>query len=162
MIKTNIRARSRNQTKAEWPAAILLAACFLLAACEPVYVFPGGALSGTEQPPPANWEFAREVSIVQLETRPTAPYSVNIWGVGVGSNFYVASGDADSKWVHAIAADPRVRLRIGEHVYSLIARPIGIDAAEFATVLDAYVQKYDLDREENFASEAKVYRLEAR
>ena len=58
----------------------------------PVVMLPGGKLSGTVQPPPADWAFSDDVDNIQLETRPDDPYSVNLWGVGVGATFYIVSG----------------------------------------------------------------------
>ncbi len=137
-------------------------ALVVLAACEPMFVLAGGALSGIERPLPTDWDFAQGVNTVQLETRPADPYSVNVWGVGLGSNFYVAASDgADSWWTQAIEADPHVRLRIDEHVYPLAARRVD-DGIELAEVVEAYVSKYDVDPEDSFVRNAWVYRLGAR
>ena len=48
-----------------------------VAACEPIYILPGGALSGPEHPAPVNWAFAADEPAVQLETRPADPWGAN-------------------------------------------------------------------------------------
>ena len=80
-----------------------------VAACEPFYVLPGGALSDPEQPAPEDWAFANDVEVVQFEARPSDPYSVNLWGVGVGPYYYVSSSSG-ADWVGMAAEEPLVRL----------------------------------------------------
>ena len=134
----------------------------MLAACEPVFVFAGGRVGGVEEVPPADWGFAESVDTVQVETRPADPYSVNVWGVGVGARFYVAASDgADARWAQAIEADSRVRLKVGERVFPLAAERV-LDAAELNDVAAAYAAKYDTDREQSFVDAAWVYRLSPR
>ena len=101
-----------------WPVVALLFAL----GCGPLVMVPGGELSGTVKPAPSDWSFTDSVETVQLETRPEDPYSVNVWGVAAGDAFYVASGRGESAaWAKHIAADPRVRLRVGEDLYELSA-----------------------------------------
>ena len=159
-----------------WALALVVAIC--ATACEPVFIFAGGTLAGSEEPAPADWAFSRAVDTVQIETRPDDPYSVNVWGVDVGAFVYVAASDgADSRWAQAIEADPRVRLKVGDRLFALRATRIATVAAgasgaadgegeslddEMAGVIEAYVDKYDLDRDDNFVDGAWVYRLQAR
>jgi len=78
----------------------------------PMVMIPGGQLSGTVQPVPSDWSFSDEFDDVQLETRPSDPYSVNIWGVADGARFYIVSGRGlESAWAKHIDEDPNVRLR---------------------------------------------------
>ena len=156
-----------------WVLALI--ATIVATACEPMFVFAGGALSGSEEPAPENWTFSREVDTVQIETRPADPYSVNVWGVAVESFVYVAASDGgESRWAREIEADSRVRLKIGERLFALRAtRLTAVDAGdgeganeganeELARVVDAYVEKYDLDPDESFVGGAWVFRLQAR
>ena len=137
-------------------------ATLVVAGCEPTFVFAGGELSGTERPTPTDWGFTEDVGTVQIETRPTDPYSVNVWGVSVNRRFYVAASDAgDATWVQAIEAEPRVRLRVGDDIYLLLAKRTE-DTEELAEVTDAYVGKYGGDRERSFIRHAWVFRLESR
>lgn len=156
-----------------WVLALI--ATIVATACEPMFVFAGGALSGSEEPAPDNWTFSRDVDTVQIETRPSDPYSVNVWGVAVESFVYVAASDGgESRWAREIEADSRVRLKIGERLFALRAtRLTAVDAGEgegaseganeeLARVVDAYVEKYDLSPDESFVGGAWVFRLQAR
>ena len=77
-------------------AAPLAFVSLAVIACGPIWMIPGGELSGTVVPVPADWSFSDAIEIVQLETNPDDPYSVNVWGVGVGPIFYVASASESS------------------------------------------------------------------
>lgn len=136
-----------------------LIAMLVTAGCEPTFVFAGGALAGTERPMPSDWGFTEDFDTVQIETRPIDPYSVNVWGVGVDRNFYVAASDAsEATWAQAIQAEPRVRLRVGENIYPLLATRTE-DPQELARVIDAYIDKYGGERERSFIRHAWVFRL---
>ena len=142
-------------------ATLGLLALFGLLACDPLVMLPGGELSGDVQPIPSDWSFSDEVETIQLETRPDDPYSVNIWGVGVAQDFFIASGTADSAWAQNIAADDRVRLRIGDTVYEMRAVPDATPESR-ERFLAAAKTKYDFEPEPEQASEAILYRLVAR
>ncbi len=132
----------------------------LLTGCDPVFMLPGGKLSGSTAEIPADWSLLREIDTIQLETRPADPYSVNIWAIGLGQLIYVHAGANHASWVQHMEADPRVRLRVGDQIYDLLAeRVTGTD--EFAQFADAYEVKYDRrPRNENVA-EAYLFRLRA-
>ncbi|MDE0659037.1 MAG: DUF2255 family protein [Gammaproteobacteria bacterium] len=137
-------------------------AALAAAGCEPTFVFAGGELAGTEQPLPPSWDFSTDVDTVQIETRPADPYSVNVWGVSLDRHFYVAASDAENAtWARAIETEPRVRLRIGNDIYRMLATRTD-DPAELADVTDAYLDKYGGERERSFIRHAWVYRLESR
>ncbi len=96
-----------------------------LAGCsEPFIVFAGGELSGETATPPEDWSELRDEETFQLETRPDDPYSVNIWAVGIGDDAYIGTGPDGTNWTEHLAADPRVKLRVGETLYPLLARPV--------------------------------------
>lgn len=131
-----------------------------LAGCgEPLGPFAGGALSGREAPAPAVWEAVPDT--VQLEVRPTDPYSVNIWAVGVGAALYVAGEPEGKNWIAYIRADGNVRVRLGEAVYSLAATEVD-GADERAAVVAAYVAKYQEDPADglSFVANGAIFRLQ--
>ena len=128
--------------------------------CGPVFVFPGGRLSGDVAPAPADWAFTDAVDTVQLETRPADPYSVNIWGTAAGGAFYVA-GRGDSRWIQNAAADPAVRLRVDGTVYELRAVPVD-DDAELGGLLAAMKKKYDFEPDPEDRASSRAFRLEPR
>ncbi len=96
----------------------------LLACGGPILIFPGGALSGevvTE--PVTDWSFVDD-AFVDLETRPSDPYSVEL-------NYFVRDGrlyldPAEGRaWLDHIREDPRVRVRFGGKVYPARAVLVG-------------------------------------
>ena len=143
----------------------LFALSFLLVtiACSPMGPLPGGKLSGTVRAIPENWSAAREIQVVQIETRPDDPYSINIWGVADETNFYVGSGGGeDSAWVRHLAENTAVTLRLGTELYLLQAVRV-TDAGEQARVSALYAEKYEeFDAEGFVAEEPIVFRLDAR
>ncbi len=140
----------------------LLALSGWVLACGPLVMIPGGELSGELRPTPTDWSFTDEVDVVQLETRPDDPYSVNVWGVGMGAHFYVISGDAEkSAWAQNILADPRVRLRVGDDLYAQRAERVE-DDAEIERLIVGLKKKYDFEPEEGQRETAAVFRLVAR
>jgi len=145
--------------KKRWFAVALL----LALGCGPLVMVPGGELSGTVKPVPGDWSFTDSVETVQLETRPEDPYSVNVWGVAAGGGFYIASGRGESAaWAKHIAADPRVRVRVGNDLYELVAVRTA-DEAEMNAFLDAAKKKYeDFEPDESQRKEAILFRLEPR
>lgn len=142
----------------------LFVALVALSGCgEPLFVLPGGALSGTVMPAPTNWNFSNAFETVQLETRPDDPYSVNVWGMGSQRTFFVASGDGmESAWAQHIAADPNVRLRLGDEVYELRAvRADGkLDRRRFRAMGEHKYDDFDSAFEDLDA--VVVFRLERR
>lgn len=137
----------------------MVLACLVLAACDPVGPVAGRKLSGEVKTPPADWTEIGKAEVVQLETE--GPYSVNVWGVGLGPAFYVASAEGgETAWSKRISRDDKVRLRIGHDVFELQAVRVK-DKDELEKVKDAYRKKYDLDAEQDFP-EAIVYRLAPR
>jgi hypothetical protein len=133
-----------------------------LAGCsEPFIVFAGGELSGEVETPPQDWSELATEETFQLETRPEDPYSVNIWAVGIGRDVYIGTGPDGTNWSSHLEQDPRVLLRVGETLYPLQARPVTA-REERTRVAEAYAEKYELDRDENWLKEALVYRLDRR
>jgi hypothetical protein len=118
-------------------------------------------LSGEVQPPPDEWSVAVDAEVIQLETRLADPYSINIWGTGLGPDLYVATGGDGTTWTEFIAQDPRVRVRIGAVIYELTAVRVD-DAREQSQVAAAYVAKYALDPEDHWVSQGMVIRLDRR
>lgn len=143
---------------------VLVAVLANVIACSaPFIMLPGGELTGNLEPVPSDWAFSDATENVQLETRPSDPYSVNIWGVGVGDRFFIASGrGTESAWSQHIAEDPRVRLRIETTIFELRAVPTQ-DPADREVFLAAAKKKYDgFEPNEEDASKAILYRLEPR
>jgi len=133
----------------------------LIAGCgDPISMLPGGALKGEPTTAPADWSSLASIKTIQVELRPDDPYSHNIWGVGIGPDLYIATGAGGTRWTPFVAADPRVKVRVGTALYDLVAVPV-TDAAERARVSQAYAQKYELKPEDQKGDEL-VFRLDRR
>ena len=140
-------------------SSTLLVGFIALVGCGPIVMIPGGALSGDVTSLPDNWAFTDEVETVQLETRPSDPYSVNIWVVAVADKLYVVAGSGmETTWAQHIESDDRVRLRVGDAIYELRATQDNDEASRDAFLAGAK-QKYDFDPEGEDTDNAIVYRL---
>lgn len=164
-VAVNHEDRSEIAVRVRPLAMLALTAVLALAlGCSgPFIMVPGGALSGTVAAHPSDWAFSDATENVQLETRPSDPYSVNIWGVGVGEQFFIASGRGlEAAWAQHIADNSNVRLRIEDTIYELSAVQTQAEADRTA-FLAAAKKKYDnFEPDEEEASNATLYRLEAR
>lgn len=141
---------------------LLLTLSTLLAGCdEPFIVMAGGALTGETDDPPLDWTPLNEVEVVQLETRPEDPYSVNVWMIARGKNIYVATGTGETRWTRNIAENPDVRLRVDGKIYALEATRV-TDETEKIDIGNEYVKKYGVDDDDNWVDEGQLYRLDRR
>ena len=123
--------------------ALLASAALVLVACGgPLGWIPGGRLDGEVAAAPVeDWSFTRELQKIQVETKPVAPYSVNVACVAKGPNLWITAGSRSSEWAQNLLADPRVRVRVGEKIYELRAVQL-TDPAEVRLVLSLYEEKY--------------------
>lgn len=138
--------------------AIILAT--LLVSCgEPLSMIPGGQLSGEVKAAPPSWADVPET--IQVETRLSDPYSINIWGVGIGQHLYIATSDSGTTWSDFIDADSNIRARVGSSLHELNATSI-TDPAERGSVIAAYVSKYELDKDDNWVEAGLIFRLDRR
>ena len=127
-----------------------LLGCLLCTGCAPFLVFPGGELQGTLNAGVIDdWSHSDGVEFVQLETRPDHPYSVQVYGVGAGTAFYIASqgwrgalgSTSRARWIDHLASDPRIRLRVRGVLYELTAIRVE-DDAEVKLARQLFLDKY--------------------
>jgi len=140
-------------------ATLILTSITLLSACSAYIPLGSGALSGTVTPTPENWTSLNEVKIIQVETLPEDPYSVNLWVVGIGSALYIHSGNKRTKWVEHIQTNPNVRLKNSEKIYELKASQV-TSADEYAKFSEVYAAKYGNPPRNDNIAEVYIYRLE--
>ena len=139
---------------------LILFSASLSGCAEPFIVLAGGELSGEVVDPPIDWyEFDEE--IIQLETQPDDPYSINIWMVAVGPDLYVATGDDPTNWSEHIDRNPDVRVRIRGTIYELEATRVE-DREEKLRIGMEYVRKYDVDEDDNWVQNGQLFRLDRR
>jgi len=132
-----------------------------LVGCGEYLPMSSGALTGKVTPLPKSWSDVAAAEIIQLETNPADPYSVNLWVIGDGELLYVFAGDNHTQWVQHIEVDPRVRLQIGEAVYQLEASRV-TDAAEFERFAQAWDAKYGHRPRNESVTETWLIRLSQR
>ena len=141
---------------------LLLLVVVLAGACNgPVGLMSGGKLEGEVKPVPENWAFLGESGQMQLETKPGAPYSVNVNYTILDGTMYVNAGDTETVWVKNIAANPAVRLRIGDAIYELRAERV-TDPAEIAHFGKAWTAQSMFMRDPSQFEEVWVYRMQPR
>ena len=136
--------------------------------CAPLGPVPGGALRGeTHAGRSPDWNSLAAVHTIQLESRPSDPYSVNTWLGVVDGVLYVPSSliygpdvPTERGWVRHVQEDARVRLRIEGTVYELRAVRIE-DAATAERVRSALLEKYGVAPDEHTA-QAWIFRMDAR
>ena len=88
---------------------LLLASIFEAGCSGPFMVFPGGAISW-DTAPYDQTAVDPEVSVLQTETNPADPYSVNLGFFRIGDDIYIDPAE-DRRWYQHIKTDPRVRIR---------------------------------------------------
>ena len=104
--------------------AALLAAVFAVGCGGPFLVIPGGELSGEVVTEPVDdWSFVSD-SFVDLETRPSEPYSVELNYIVMDGKLYIDPAEG-RVWLEYIREDPRVRVRFGDRIYPLEAVLVG-------------------------------------
>jgi len=135
-----------------------LALLLTLVGCtDPLISVPGGKLNGEPTAAPASWSSVPDV--IQLETRPDDPYSVNIWALVKSGNLYLATENA--RWLAHIKADDRVRVRIDGMLYALRAEQV-TEVEEMNRLAAAYREKYEYEIESTSFASANAFRLVAR
>ena len=141
---------------------LLLFAGLLLvlgASCRaPLVLIPGGALEGTTVEAPSDWSSIEDVHVIQLETNPEKPYSVNLWVVSVDQILYVHSGNSRTTWVENMEANPRVKLQAQGAIYELVASRVE-SQDEFDRFIEAYALKYETYPRNPVIDEVYLYRL---
>ena len=79
--------------------------------------------------------------IIQIETNPETPYSVNLWIVNIDNTPHIFSGDNLSQWAENILKNDQVKLKIGENIYPLRGERV-VKAQHFEKFAKAWQKKY--------------------
>jgi hypothetical protein len=152
-------------------AKLILVGLVFFMGCGPIGPIPGGALSGElETGRVVDWSFASSIDQAQIETRPEAPHSVNTWFVAIGDRLYVPTSmilgpknPGERAWVAHVAADDRVRIRLGRRIFERRAVRVADGSSEFEEARQALESRYALDQADR-DPERKVwiFRLDSR
>ena len=92
---------------------------------------PGGHLFGDEASAPvADWTFANDVPLCQVEVDAGLPHSVNLNCMSTEGRLYLSCASCEGKrWSSAALENPSARLRVGDVVYPVTLARV-TDAAE--------------------------------
>ena len=127
------------------PVPLWVAGAMLLSSCgAPLGPIPGGQLQGITEPWPKDWSHAEEVENVLLETNPTDPYSVTIWGLGIEDSFFIGASKRSNQWAENLEKDPRVVLDVDGALYRALAKRV-TNSQTNNEVAQKFIAKYDLD-----------------
>ena len=129
----------------------------LLSGCEYLPV-SGGKLEGTVAPAPDDWTAVAAQDIIQLESNPAEPYSVNLWIIGNDADLYVHAGANLAQWVEHIDQDPNVRVLMSGNIYELRAERVN-SQEEFDAFGDMWEAKYGNQPRDGNVTEAYLFRL---
>ena len=133
----------------------------LATGCAEYLPLSSGALQGTISPLPQSLERIAQDKIIQLETKVSEAYSVNLWVVEVAGDLHVFAGDNKTTWVNNIEQNNNVRLRSGDEIFELAAVRVN-DPTIFAAFSDAWDAKYGNRPQNESVEETYLYRLGAR
>ncbi|XOV90073.1 MAG: hypothetical protein ACFHX7_09350 [Pseudomonadota bacterium] len=118
-----------------------------------------GALDGTEQTLPSDWSAVAAINIIQLETNPAEPYSVNLWVVEMDGDLFVHAGANRATWITHIETNPAVRLGVDGSIFPLTATR-ETDQATFNRFAELWKTKYGSYPRNMNAAEAYLIRLQ--
>ena len=142
------------------PVPLWVAGAMLLGSCgAPLGPIPGGKLQGIIEPWPKDWSHAEDVDNVLLETNPTDPYSVTVWGLGIEGSFFVGASKRSNQWAENLEMDPRVVLDVDGVLYRALAKRV-TNSKTNDEVAQKFIAKYDLDPDA-LKSEGAFYQLTA-
>lgn len=140
---------------------LLLTLTLLLSSCGDMLPFSFGSLEGQEVAIPPDWSSVRDADVIQLESNPAEPYSVNLWVVEMNGHLHVHAGANRATWVENIEQDPRVRLGHNGSIYLLEGRRI-TDQAKFLEFAELWKNKYGNHPRNMNADEAYLFVLTPR
>lgn len=110
----------------------------------PLGPIPGGRMSGpVSGDPHPDWSNLEQV--VELEIRPSRPWSLSIWNAVIDGELYVPSAmGARRRWPEVALADPRVRLRTRGQIHELRIEKVNNPLLR-ARLGAAFAERYDFD-----------------
>jgi len=109
---------------------------------DPFGTIPGKRLKGEEVTELIDdWTFANQYRRVNVEVRPSDPYSVNAGYFVDDGNLYISS--SKSRWAQFLVQDPNMRIRVGDKLDKLYrGRATKMEGAHLEQARKAYSDKY--------------------
>ncbi len=113
----------------------------------PLGPIPGGAFEGPVNPE-RNPDWSGIEEVIEIEIRPSRPWSLSIWAVVVDGELYSPSGyAARRRWPTVALEDPRVRVRTNGQIYERTLERV-TDPQLKERVGRAVAARYGFDAEE--------------
>lgn len=113
----------------------------------PLGPIPGGRLSGPTNPD-KHPDWSNVEKVIQIEIRPSKPWSLNVWAVDVDGELYSPSAQgARRRWPPVALADPRVRVRTNGQIYERTIEHV-TDPELKRRVLQALAARYGFDADD--------------
>lgn len=106
------------------PPVLLIITLFTAACSGPFLWLPGGQLAGEELPLNLD-KVPADAGVIQLETNPGDPYSVNVGVRLIDGQIYMDPA-AQRQWYQHIQRDPNVRIRFDgvDTIHTAVARSV--------------------------------------
>ncbi len=125
---------------------------------DPFGTIPGKRLRGEEVTESIDdWSFAQQYRRVNVEVRPSDPYSVNAGYFVHERALYVSS--SQSRWAQLMLQNPNVRVRVGDKLYRV--RATRMEGANLEQAQKAYSDKNSRRTPEQVA-ERWFFRMDSR
>ena len=125
---------------------------------DPFGTIPGKRLRGEEVTEAIDdWSFANQYRRVNVEVRPSDPYSVNAGYFVDDGNLYISS--SKSRWAQFLVQDPNMRIRVGDKLYRV--RATRMEGVHLEQAQKAYSDKNPRRTPEQIA-ERWFFRIESR
>lgn len=140
-----------------WVAGVVVAAIVVVGFLDtfggylfdgPLGPIPGGAFQGAVNPAP-NPDWSNLEEVIELEIRPSKPWSLSVWNVVVDGEVYVPSAmGARRRWTAVVLDEPLVRVRTHGQIYEMRIERV-TDPALRQRVGQAVVKRYELSPPED-------------
>ena len=122
----------------------------------PLGPIPGGAFSGPVNPE-RDPDWSQVEKVIEVEIRPSKPWSLSIWAVVVDGELYSPSGfGARRRWPSVALEDPRVRVRTNGQIYERTLERV-TDPELKKRLAYAVSERYGFDAEESIRDDTTWY-----
>lgn len=124
--------------------AVIISGATYLFRSNPIGPIAGKALTGELSTSRVDWTLCNKHDEVAIESRSEAPYSVLTWCFVHKGNMYIPAFYGGTKaWSHFAAADPNVRIKMGDTIYEAKAKRItNYTSTPFSDFMNSLAEKY--------------------
>ena len=114
MIRSRTGSSTTSRNRQTWLLVLLLG--MTLPGCSTAFLtLPGKTLKG-EEVSAGSFAFAAEFNLLQLEVRPSDPYSVWLRVIVKNQHLYIDAADS-RRWHKYLKDEPNVRIKLGDKIY---------------------------------------------